>query len=157
YHMSIGLFLCAIANFAFGWGEDISTLFTGQTGGPMIANTMVLVLGILLILNNFFQGSGYPPIARLLTHWIPPNELATKMSIWNTSHSIGAALVAILAGYIMGTMGTNMSDNPEVIASIAANLNIDPTDTEKMNTVLGYAAHYGAWKWCFWIPATIAL
>ena len=157
YHMSIGLFLCAVANFAFGWGDDLSALFTGQTGGPMFTNTMVLILGILLILNNFLQGSGYPPIARLLTHWIPPNELATKMSIWNTSHSIGAALVAILAGYIMGTMGTNMSDNPEVVASIAANLKIDPTDTEKMKTVLEYASHYGAWKWCFWIPATIAL
>lgn len=157
YHMSIGLFLCAIANFAFGFGDDLSTLFTGETGGPMFTNTMVLILGVLLILNNLLQGSGYPPIARLLTHWIPPQELATKMSIWNTSHSIGAALVAILAGYIMGTMGSNMSDNPEVIASIAANLKIDPADTDKMTTVLEYASHYGAWKWCFWIPAAIAL
>jgi len=157
YHMSIGLFLCAIANFAFGWGTDISTLFTGQTEGPMFTNTMVLTFGIILILNNLIQGSGFPPVARLLTHWIPPNELATKMSVWNTSHSIGAALVAILAGYIMGTLGTNMSDNPEVVASIAANLKIDPTDTDKMKTVLESASHYGAWKWCFWIPAAIAL
>ncbi|NGF55432.1 MFS transporter [Parapedobacter sp. SGR-10] len=157
YHMSIGLFLCAIANFAFGWGTDISTLFTGQTEGPMFTNTMVLIFGIILILNNLIQGSGFPPVARLLTHWIPPNELATKMSVWNTSHSIGAALVAILAGYIMGTLGTNMSDNPEVVASIAANLKIDPTDTDKMKTVLESASHYGAWKWCFWIPAAIAL
>jgi len=157
YHMSIGLFLCAIANFAFGWGTDISTLFTGQTEGPMFTNTMVLIFGIILILNNLIQGSGFPPVARLLTHWIPPNELATKMSVWNTSHSIGAALVAILAGYIMGTLGTNMSENPEVVASIAANLKIDPTDTDKMKTVLESASHYGAWKWCFWIPAAIAL
>lgn len=157
YHMSIGLFLCAVANFAFGWGSDISALITGQTEGPMFTNTMVMVLGGLLIANNILQGSGYPPIARLLTHWIPPNELATKMSIWNTSHSIGAALVAILAGYIMGTMGTNMSNNPEVVASIATNLNIDTTDTERMTTILEYASHYGAWRWCFWIPAIIAL
>ncbi len=157
YHMSIGLFLCAVANFAFGWGADLSVLFTGQTGGPMFTNTMVLIFGIILILNNLIQGSGFPPVARLLTHWIPPNELATKMSVWNTSHSIGAALVAILAGYIMGTLGTNMSDNPEVIASIAANLKIDPTDTEKMKTVFESASHYGAWKWCFWIPAAIAM
>ncbi len=157
YHMSIGLFLCALANFAFGFGADLSVIFTGQTGGPMFTNTMVLIFGILLILNNLLQGSGFPPIARLLTHWIPPNELATKMSVWNTSHSIGAALVAILAGYIMGTMGTNLSGNPDVIAQIAANLKVDPTDAERMQSVMESAAHYGAWKWCFWIPAAIAL
>jgi OPA family glycerol-3-phosphate transporter-like MFS transporter/OPA family sugar phosphate sensor protein UhpC-like MFS transporter len=43
---------------------------------------------------------GFPPCARLMTHWFSPKELATKMSIWNTSHSIGAGVVAILAGYL---------------------------------------------------------
>lgn len=156
YHMSLGLMLCAIANFAFGFGTDLSTLFTGETGGPMFTNTMVLVFGVILIVNNLIQGSGFPPVARLLTHWIPQNELATKMSIWNTSHSIGAALVAILAGYIMGSMGTNMSNNPEIVASIAANLKVDMADTERMKSVIESASHYGAWKWCFWIPAAIA-
>jgi OPA family glycerol-3-phosphate transporter-like MFS transporter len=157
YHMSIGLFLCAIANFAFGWGTDISALFTGQTSGPMFTNTMVLIFGIILIVNNLIQGSGFPPVARLLTHWIPQNELATKMSVWNTSHSIGAALVAILAGYIMGTLGTDMSANPEIVNSIAANLKVDPQNAEKMKSVIESATHYGAWKWCFWIPGAIAL
>lgn len=157
YHMAIGLFLCAIANFAFGWGDDLSTLITGQTGGPMFVNTMVLIFGIILIINNLIQGSGFPPVARLMTHWVPQNELATKMSIWNTSHSIGASLVAILAGYIMGTFGTNMSNNPEIVSMIAANLNVDMADTEKMKGVLESAAHMGAWKWCFWIPGAIAL
>ncbi|SFH45769.1 MFS transporter [Pedobacter insulae] len=157
YHMSIGLFLCAVANFAFGWGADLSSLFTGQTGGPMFTNTMVLIFGVILILNNFIQGSGFPPVARLLTHWIPQNELATKMSVWNTSHSIGAALVAILAGYIMGTLGTDMSANPEIVNSIAANLKINVNDADKMKSVIESATHYGAWRWCFWIPAAIAL
>ena len=71
YHMSIGLFLCAIANFAFGFGVDLSSLITGETGGPMFTNTMVLIFGIILVLNNLIQGSGFPPVARLLTHWIP--------------------------------------------------------------------------------------
>jgi sugar phosphate permease len=47
---------------------------------------------------------GFPPCARLMTHWIPPTELATKMSIWNTSHSIGAGLAVVFCGYIV-TMG----------------------------------------------------
>lgn len=156
YHMAIGLLLCALANFAFGWGTDLSALITGDTNGPMFTNTMVMIFGIILVLNNFIQGSGFPPCARLLTHWIPQQELATKMSIWNTSHSIGASLVAILCGYIMGTLGTNMSNNPEVVSLIAANLHVDMADTEKMQSVLESAAHVGAWKWCFWIPAVIA-
>ncbi|TCC92445.1 MFS transporter [Pedobacter frigiditerrae] len=157
YQMSIGLFLCALANFAFGWGADLSTLFTGETGGPMFTNTMVFIFGAFLILNNLVQGSGFPPVARLLTHWIPQHELATKMSIWNTSHSIGAALIAILSGYIMSSLGTNLSADPEVIASIAANLKVDVNNVEKMKSVIESASHYGAWKWCFWIPAAIAL
>jgi sugar phosphate permease len=43
---------------------------------------------------------GFPPCVRLLTHWFPPKKLATKMSIWNTSHSIGAGLIVILCGYL---------------------------------------------------------
>ena len=73
YHMAIGLLLCAIANFAFGFGADISTLITGgETGGPQFTNTLIFFFGVVLILNNFLQGSGFPPCARLLTHWIPP-------------------------------------------------------------------------------------
>ncbi|MDR0394529.1 MAG: MFS transporter [Tannerella sp.] len=157
YHMAIGLFLCALANFAFGLGTDLSAFITGETGGPMFTNTMTLIFGIILTLNNFMQGSGFPPCARLLTHWIPQQELATKMSIWNTSHSIGASLVAVLCGYIMGTLGENMSNHPEVVSLIASNLHVDAADTERMRSVIESASHMGAWKWCFWIPAAIAL
>ncbi len=156
YHMAIGLMLCAIANFAFGFGADISTLITGETGGPQFTNTLILFFGVVLILNNFLQGSGFPPCARLLTHWIPPQELATKMSIWNTSHSVGASLVAILCGYIMGTMGANLSANPEIVAEIAGHLGVTLGDDSAMKSVLESAAHYGAWRWCFWIPGGLA-
>ena len=40
-----------------------------------------------------------------MTHWVPPEELATKMSIWNTSHSIGAGLASVLCGYIIAKTG----------------------------------------------------
>src|SRR5688572_10694797 len=44
---------------------------------------------------------GFPPCARLMTHWYHPCELATRMSVWNTSHSIGAALVVVFCGYLV--------------------------------------------------------
>ena len=28
-----------------------------------------------------------------MTHWFPPREFATKMAVWNSSHSIGAGVI----------------------------------------------------------------
>ncbi|MDR3297677.1 MAG: MFS transporter [Prevotellaceae bacterium] len=106
FYMASGLALCALSNFAFGFGVDIAAWFTGETSGSTFTNTLVWFMGVTWIVNGILQGSGFPPCARLLTHWIPPRELATKMSVWNTSHSIGAGLVVILCGYIMGNFGT---------------------------------------------------
>ncbi len=105
WHMVIGLAACVVLNFIFGWSDKISTLVTGQTEGPDFVGAMVVVMAVLLILNNIFQGCGFPPCNRLMNHWVPPKELATKMSIWNTSHSIGAGILAVLCGYIIGTTG----------------------------------------------------
>ena len=105
WHMVIGLAACVVLNFIFGWSDKISPLVTGQTEGPDFVGAMVVVMAVLLILNNLFQGCGFPPCNRLMNHWVPPKELATKMSIWNTSHSIGAGILAVLCGYIIGTTG----------------------------------------------------
>ena len=45
---------------------------------------------------------GNPPCLKLLSHWVPPEKLATKLAIWNPLHSIGAGIITILCGYIMG-------------------------------------------------------
>ena len=105
WHLIIGLSACVALNFIFGWSDRISTLITGQTGGPDFVGTMVVIMGVLLVLNNIFQGCGFPPCNRLINHWVPPKELATKMSIWNTSHSIGAGILAVLCGYLIGQTG----------------------------------------------------
>jgi OPA family glycerol-3-phosphate transporter-like MFS transporter/OPA family sugar phosphate sensor protein UhpC-like MFS transporter len=51
--------------------------------------------------NGWVQGMGFPPCARLLTHWFSPKELATKMAIWNTSHGLGTAAVLVLCGFLV--------------------------------------------------------
>ncbi len=116
YHMSIGLALCALASLAFGFTPHLLGVEIG-----VAPHTLVVVFAILLVLNNIFQGSGFPPCARLLSHWIPPQELATKMSVWNTSHSIGASLLAILCGFIMGNMGSDVSDSRQDVDKITYN------------------------------------
>ncbi|RZJ17129.1 MAG: MFS transporter, partial [Acinetobacter sp.] len=51
YFMVVGLVLCAVCNIIFGFG------------------TTVIVFGIMWVLNGWFQGMGFPPSARLLSHW----------------------------------------------------------------------------------------
>lgn len=154
--MALGLLLCAFANFAFGFGTDFSYWLTGVENGPKMVETLILVMGVVIILNQYFQGMGYPPCARILPHWIHPSELATKMSIWNCSHSIGAALAVVVCGYLMGSLGVNMSDNAEVVRRITENLtNNNVADAAEQALI--YASHIGAWKWCFWVPACLAV
>ena len=154
--MALGLLLCAAANFAFGFGTDFSAWITGVENGPKLVETLVWVMGVVIILNQYFQGMGYPPCARILPHWIHPSELATKMSVWNCSHSIGAALAVIVCGYLMGSLGTNLSADAAIVGRITANL-ADNGVANAAEQALEYAGHVGAWKWCFWIPACLAV
>lgn len=80
--MVTGLVLSAICNLIFGF------------------SSAVLVFGIVWML-GWVQGMDYRPCACLLIHWVPPKELFTKMSVWNTSHSIGAGLVVIICRYVV--------------------------------------------------------
>lgn len=95
----VGLVASAVMNVMFGFSSAL------------------VALGVIWMLNGWFQGMGFPPCARLLANWFPPKQLATKMSIWNSSHCIGGGLILILSGYLV-TFG---------------------------------------WRWCFWVPAGIAL
>lgn len=114
--LSFGMLMCVMVNLALGC--------VGYLQGTVELTTLAIVIGGLYVLNQFFQGTGFPPCAKLIAFWIPPKELATKMSIWNTSHSIGGGLVAKLCGIIMG-LGVIGSANQGV----------------------------GMWKWCFWSMA----
>ena len=102
YFMGTGLVLSAACNILFGF------------------SSAVLMFGIVWMLNGWFQGMGFPPCARLLTHWIPPTQLATKMSVWNTSHSIGAGLVVIVCGYIVSMGWRWCFWIPSIIALVGA-------------------------------------
>lgn len=160
WHLVTGLSVSAFVNLIFGAGAMICAYLTGVSNGTVFVNALVLLFAILYVINNAFQGCGFPPCNRLITHWVPPQELATKMSIWNTSHSVGAFIAAILCGYIMGHTGTDMSADSEMRARVIENTkNI----TEGMDPAAAQAyvdnalLNIGAWHWAFWIPAFIAI
>ena len=105
WHLAFGLAVCVLLNVAFGWSDKLSAMITGHADGPDFVNGMVAVMAVLLVLNNIFQGCGFAPCNHLLAHWIHPKELATKTAIWNTSHSVGAAIVSVICGYIIANTG----------------------------------------------------
>jgi OPA family sugar phosphate sensor protein UhpC-like MFS transporter len=81
FFMGIGLILTGICNIFFGLSSSI------------------LAFAVFWGLNGWFQGWGWPPCARLLTHWYSQKERGTWWGFWNTSHSIGGALIPILAAF----------------------------------------------------------
>lgn len=59
----------------------------------------IVVMCILNALVGWFNGMGYPPCTRIITHWFSQTERGTMSSIWNCSHNIGGALVGPMAVY----------------------------------------------------------
>jgi OPA family glycerol-3-phosphate transporter-like MFS transporter/OPA family sugar phosphate sensor protein UhpC-like MFS transporter len=117
---NLGLFLTlhgllyGVSKFANGFLGDRANaramMVVGLAGSALLniwfgMSSTVVILGVIWMLNGWFQGMGYPPCARLTTHWFSPKELATKMSIWNISHQIGGGLIAILCGYLVAKWG----------------------------------------------------
>lgn len=81
--MAVGLALSAAMNFFFG------------------CTSLAVLFGVFWVVNAWTQGMGFPPCAKMLTHWIHPKELATKMSVWNTSHSFGAVMALGLCSLLL--------------------------------------------------------
>ncbi|HSY17677.1 MAG TPA: MFS transporter [Candidatus Acidoferrales bacterium] len=81
--MSVALVISALLNVFFGFSSG------------------VLAFGLIWMANGWFQGMGFPPCARLIANWFPPKQLATKFSIWNSSHNIGSIGVFVLCGFLV--------------------------------------------------------
>lgn len=82
YFMAIGLFITGILNIIFGFSSSLSMFI------------------VLCALNGWFQGFGWPPCTKLLTHWYSHSERGTWWSVCSLSHGVGGMLIPIFAGYI---------------------------------------------------------
>ncbi|MBR1871637.1 MAG: MFS transporter [Bacteroidales bacterium] len=99
--MAFGLALSAVVNIFIGLSPQLNGALNLLDGEGKATLGFAYFVGGLLIINGYMQGMGYPPCASLMANWFRPSELATKQSIWNSSHSIGAGLVALLCGFIL--------------------------------------------------------
>tara|TARA_R110001583_G_scaffold1202_4_gene10011 strand:+ start:10385 stop:11722 length:1338 start_codon:yes stop_codon:yes gene_type:complete len=62
-----------------------------------VATSSIAIMFILLLLNGWFQGMGWPPSGRVMVHWFSIRERGTKMSIWNVAHNVGGGIIGPLA------------------------------------------------------------
>lgn len=87
YFMAMGLFLSAVVSFFMGLGSGL------------------FFFAVLWGLNGCFQSMGWPPCARLITHWFSPTELGSKWALWASSHQIGAVAIFGLGGFLIEQYG----------------------------------------------------
>ena len=81
YFMAIGLILTGVLNICFGMSSS------------------VIFFALFWGLNGLFQGWGWPPCARLLTHWYSQKERGTWWGFCSSSHSVGGALIPLVAAF----------------------------------------------------------
>ena len=67
--------------------------------GPENKMWAIALMAVLNFLVGWFNGMGWPPCGRVMTHWFSIKERGTKMSIWNCAHNVGGALVGPMAVY----------------------------------------------------------
>ncbi|MFN0254206.1 phosphoglycerate transporter protein PgtP [Pedobacter ureilyticus] len=82
YFLSIGLVLSAF-----------TMIFMGLV--PFATSSITLMF-VLLFINGWVQGMGWPPCGRVVAHWYSVRERGTAMSIWNLAHNVGGFLVGPL-------------------------------------------------------------
>ncbi|MCY4043836.1 MAG: phosphoglycerate transporter protein PgtP [Cellvibrionales bacterium] len=79
YFLSIGLILTGVINIILSFSSEF------------------YLFAIFWTLNAWFQGFGWPPCAKILTHWFSKKERGRWWASWNTAHNVGGALIPIIA------------------------------------------------------------
>lgn len=91
YFLSAGLVMSALVMFCFGF-------MPWATGS-------ITAMFILLFLNGWFQGMGWPACGRTMVHWWSRKERGEIVSVWNVAHNVGGGLIGPL--FILGLWAFN--------------------------------------------------
>ncbi|MDT3721138.1 glycerol-3-phosphate transporter [Pseudomonas oryzihabitans] len=82
YFLPAGLVLSALVMLLFGFAPW--------------ATSSVSIMFVLLFLNGWFQGMGWPPSGRTMVHWWSQKERGGVVSLWNVAHNVGGGLIGPL-------------------------------------------------------------
>ena len=75
FFMATGLFLSAGIMLLFGFVP--------------LATSSIAIIFVLLFLNGWVQGMGWPACGRTIVHWFSANERGRTVSVWNVAHNVG--------------------------------------------------------------------
>ncbi|PTF97232.1 glycerol-3-phosphate transporter [Staphylococcus chromogenes] len=90
--LTLGLVLTALVNLMMGFIPALTS--------------SVFIMFVMLFLNGWFQGMGWPPSGRVLVHWFSVSERGSKTAIWNVAHNVGGGLMAPIALMGIALTGT---------------------------------------------------
>ncbi|MCZ4693947.1 glycerol-3-phosphate transporter [Ancylomarina euxinus] len=79
------------------FGLVLSAITMIAMGLLPVATSSIAIMFVLLLLNGWFQGMGWPPCGRVMVHWFSIRERGTKMAIWNVAHNVGGGIIGPLA------------------------------------------------------------
>ncbi|CAK2672907.1 sn-glycerol 3-phosphate:phosphate antiporter [Vibrio crassostreae] len=91
YFLSGGLLMSALVMFCFGF-------MPWATGS-------ITAMFILLFLNGWFQGMGWPACGRTMVHWWSRKERGEIVSVWNVAHNVGGGLIGPM--FLLGLWAFN--------------------------------------------------
>lgn len=78
-------------------GLLLSCAILGVCGLVKGVFTSIFVLTVMMTINGWVQGMGWPPCGKTMVHWFSTRERGLTVSVWNVAHNVGGALVANLA------------------------------------------------------------
>lgn len=91
YFLPLGLALSAVCNFVVAFVPAVSA--------------SLALFAIIMFVNGWVQGMGWPPCGRVLVHWFSTNERGWKTAIWNTAHNVGGMAVGAIAAWGLSLTG----------------------------------------------------
>ena len=104
YLMSLGLIATGIFNIAFGFSSSLFLFCT------------------FWLFNGIFQGCGWPPCTKQLTHWFSQKERGFWWSLGSSSHNFGGALIPIFIAYIAQSYDWRIALHATGVLTILAGL-----------------------------------
>ncbi|MBU3018649.1 glycerol-3-phosphate transporter [Paraglaciecola agarilytica] len=106
YFLMTGLLISSGVMFLFGFADW--------------ATQSVASIFILLFLNGWAQGMGWPACGRTMVHWYSGNERGQTVSFWNIAHNVGGGLIGPL--FILGMAWFNDWHSAFYVPAAAATL-----------------------------------
>ncbi|MCL6270854.1 MFS transporter [Sansalvadorimonas sp. 2012CJ34-2] len=133
--MAIMAIIYGISNFVMGFLADrvtvrwlmpgcliLSALISLGLAGATYMHCPFFLIAILMGMNGWVQGAGWPSSAKIIAHWFQRQERGRATGFWNLSNNLGAGILgplAIVAVTISSVWQTKLL-LPAVIAIIAA-------------------------------------